>query len=293
MTRRWINIKDADGSSPATIYTITAGPLNSWLIGSNQGVWRFVPEMGTYQNVSAALNQVAITGLAYSKRLVMVGAADGLALSVDGESWQQAELPKQTAVTQIALTSYFDQTGIAYAVTLEDGLMRSMDIGRSWATCNFGLIDKEAVAIALSADFPNDMTILAAFSTGLFKTSNMGSAWRELNIDAEAMPMACLAMTLNVALAGSETHGLFYSTDKGESWFKRGTFVSGPISALASSPDGNTLALATPQVVATSTDLGETWTRTEGKTPKNIIALSVADDGMVVCGTQQDGLWVY
>ena len=295
MTRKWINIKQAEGSAaaPATIYTLAAGPLNAWLVGTNQGIWRYVPENGAYDQMSAALKEVAITAIGYSKRLVMVGAADGLAFSMDGENWQQASLPKQTSVTQIALTSYFDQTGIAFAATLEDGFLRSMDLGRSWATCNFGLVDKEAVALALSPDFPNDQMILAAMNSGVFKTSNMGSAWRELSLEAEAMPMACLAFTLQVMLAGSETQGLFYSTDRGETWFKRNTFVSGPINALAASPSGNVMAVATPQVVATSTDLGETWTRTEGKTPKNIITLAVADDGMVLCGTQQDGLWLY
>ncbi len=53
------------------------------------------------------------------------------------------------------------------------------------------------------------------------------------------------------------------------------------------------MAVATPQVVATTADLGETWVRTEGKTPKGIIAVAVADDGTVLCGTQQDGLWMY
>lgn len=293
MTKRWTQIKDAEGNGPETIYTLAAGPLGSWLVGSNQGVWRYVPPSGSYERMSAAIKGVAITAIGYSKRLVLVGAADGLAFTVDGESWQQASLPKQTSVTQIALTPYFDQVGIAFAVTLEDGLLRSMDIGRSWATCNYGLIDKEAVAIALSPDFPTDQMILAAMSSGVFKTSNMGSAWRELNIEAEAMPMACLAFTLQVMLAGSESHGLYYSTDRGENWFKRNTFVSGPINALAASPSGNVVAVATPQVVATSTDLGETWTRTEGKTPKNIIALAVTDEGTVLCGTQQDGLWVY
>jgi hypothetical protein len=51
--------------------------------------------------------------------------------------------------------------------------------------------------------------------------------------------------------------------------------------------------MATPMVVATSSDFGENWERTEGKTPRDIIALGVTDEGSIVCGTQGDGLWIY
>ena len=65
------------------------------------------------------------------------------------------------------------------------------------------------------------------------------------------------------------------------------------ISALAVSPDATKIAVATPMVVAVSSDFGETWERTEGRMPRDPMAIWVGDDGMVLCGTQQDGLWVY
>jgi photosystem II stability/assembly factor-like uncharacterized protein len=290
---------------PETIYTIalgfdphvvdetsTAHPRNVWLLGTDKGLWRIAD--GAAAQIAEPLKEVAITAVAYSKRGLYVGAADGLAFSRDdGATWTQSGLPKQSSVVQFALPSFFAQTGLAYAVTLEDGLLRTVDIGISWNTCNFGLIDKEAVALALSPEFPMDMTLVAAMSTGVFRSGNAGNAWREVPMDPDANPMACLAFARGMVVAGSENAGLFYSKDKGETWFKRNNFSSGVISALATSPDATKIAVATPQVVAVSNDLGETWTRAEGKTPKNIIALAVGDDGQVLCGTQHEGLWVY
>jgi NADPH:quinone reductase-like Zn-dependent oxidoreductase len=60
----------------------------------------------------------------------------------------------------------FDQAGMAFAVTLEDGFLRTMDVGRSWNTCNFGLVDKEAIALAISPEFPMDMTAVIAVASG-------------------------------------------------------------------------------------------------------------------------------
>jgi len=285
---RWKKIEN----TPATIYAIAPADNGAWLLGTNGGIWQVEGEVST--RIAEPLKDVAVTAVAYSRRTMLVGAADGLAFSLDGgDSWTQAGLPKQMAVVQIALTPVFNQAGMAFAVTLEDGFLRTMDLGRSWNTCNFGLVDKEAIAFALSPDFAMDMTAVVAVASGVFRTGNGANAWRQVVLEAEASPMACLAFAKGVVIAGSETHGLYYSANKGETWTKRGTFSSGPISALATSPDAKTVAVATPQVVATTTDLGENWVRTEGKIPKGIIAVAVTDEGAVLCGTQQDGLWMY
>jgi photosystem II stability/assembly factor-like uncharacterized protein len=79
----------------------------------------------------------------------------------------------------------------------------------------------------------------------------------------------------------------------GINWAKRNTFKSGQVCAAATSRDSRTLAVATPSIVACTNDLGQTWARAEGHVPHDIISMGVADDGTLLAGTQQEGLWFY
>jgi photosystem II stability/assembly factor-like uncharacterized protein len=196
-------------------------------------------------------------------------------------------------IAQIALSPAFATDGVAFAATTSQGVLRTTDRGVSWQSRNFGLADTEVTVLALSPLFPLDGTLFAGVLSGLFASANRGETWRLTGLEREAMPVAGVGFARNALLAGSETHGLYHSTNRGADWAKRSAFVSGPISAVATSPDGALVALATPMVVATSKDFGETWERTEGRTPRDIIALSVANDGRLLCGTQQTGVWMY
>ena len=262
-----------------------------WVLGTDKGLWTY--ENGTCVQIAETLKEVAITAVAATPSSLLVGARDGIAYSYDqGASWTQSSISKQVQVTQLALTPEFDRTGMAYAVTLEDGLLRSMDRGRSWSTCNFGLLDLEGCCVALSPNFMNDTSMVFGVTSGLFRSINWGSAWRELNLVVDTMPIAAVVWANGLLVAGSEGDGLHYSEDGGLNWSKRSTYSSGPISALAASPDGNQLTVATPQVVATSNDHGQSWERGDGKMPRAPLALAMSDTGTVLCGTQQDGLWV-
>ena len=262
-----------------------------WVLGTDKGLWTY--ENGTCVQIAETLKEVAITAVAATPSSLLVGARDGIAYSYDqGASWTQSSISKQVQVTQLALTPEFDRTGMAYAVTLEDGLLRSMDRGRSWSTCNFGLLDLEGCCVALSPNFMNDTSMVFGVTSGLFRSINWGSAWRELNLVVDTMPIAAVVWANGLLVAGSEGDGLHYSEDGGLNWSKRSTYSSGPISALAASPDGNQLTVATPQVVATSNDHGRSWERGDGKMPRAPLALVMSDTGTVLCGTQQDGLWV-
>ncbi len=262
-----------------------------WVLGTDKGLWTY--ENGTCVQIAETLKEVAITAVAATPSSLLVGARDGIAYSYDqGASWTQSSISKQVQVTQLVLTPEFDRTGMAYAVTLEDGLLRSMDRGRSWSTCNFGLLDLEGCCVALSPNFMNDTSMVFGVTSGLFRSINWGSAWRELNLAVDTMPIAAVVWANGLLVAGSEGDGLHYSEDGGLNWSKRSTYSSGPISALAASPDGNQLAVATPQVVATSNDHGQSWERGDGKMPRAPLALAMSDTGTVLCGTQQDGLWV-
>lgn len=225
---------------------------------------------------------------------LFVGASDGIAFSDDeGRSWQAALLPGKLHVSQIVPSPRYEQDGIIFAATLQAGVLSSLDSGHNWSFSNLGLSDPEAVSLALSPEFSADMTVVVAVNNGAFISNNLGRTWRVLPIEAAAMPAVGFAFSRQTLLVGSETKGVYHSDDRGKSFVKRAAFSSGVINAMAVSPDGTKIAMATPQVVVSSTDYGATWQRTDGRSPRGVLAIAVTDEGVVLCGTQNDGLWVY
>lgn len=267
------------------------GP-DAWLLGTNEGLWRY--GAGECIQVAPPLKNTALSAVAASQGIIFVGAADGIAYSRDGgESWTAGAIQGTVQIAQIALSPGFARDGLGFAATTGNGVLRTTDGGVSWVFRNVGLSNREVTALALSPAFNMDLTLLVGVVDGMFKSETLGERWKLCPIEKEAMPLSGIAFARNAVIAGSETKGLFHSSNRGENWTKRGAFSSGPINMLATSPTATLIAVATPMVVATSSDFGENWQRTEGKTPRDIIALSVSDDGIIVCGTQSEGLWVY
>jgi photosystem II stability/assembly factor-like uncharacterized protein len=296
--RRWRNL-----TSPKTIFAISQlGATNAWLLGTSEGLWRYTAGDGACEPIAEPLKGTLLTAVAAhgdaasesAGSLILVGASDGIAYSSDGgASWTAGALREPAQIAHIVLSPDFDRDGIAFAATTGHGLLRSTDRGQSWVYRNFGLPDHEVTAVALSPMFAVDGMLFVAVTGGLFYSLNRGESWRLSPIEPEALPLAGIAFARSVLIVGSETRGLYHSTNRGVNWHKRSAFSSGPISALAVSPDATRIAVATPMVVALSSDYGETWERTEGRMPRDPLALWVGDDGTILCGTQRDGLWVY
>jgi photosystem II stability/assembly factor-like uncharacterized protein len=290
--QRWQHI-----DSPSTIFAIAPAGEVGWVLGTNEGVWKVVD--GVCSITSEMLRPAAITAVAVSPAFprhhyALAGAADGIARTIDEcITWAGTQMTKVAQITQIAVTPAFQVDGFAFAATIQDGVLISMDFGASWKTSNFGLMDKETVALAISPKINMDQTVLVATVHGLFRSVNAGRAWRDVALPPDTTPLSALVFTGDTLIAGSETQGLLYSPDMGNSWSKRSAFKSGQINALASSADGRTVAVATPTVVASTTDMGQSWLRTEGHVPQGIISTGVGNDGMLLVGTQAEGLWMY
>jgi photosystem II stability/assembly factor-like uncharacterized protein len=273
-----------------------------WLLGTDQGLWCY--RDGACAIISEALRTAAITAVAaaptYPKHnLILVGSVDGIARSIDGgKTWASATLAQAAQVSQIVLSPDFESDGIAFAATLENGVLRTTDEGQRWHSWNFGLLDLETLALAVSLDFAQDELVYVATGTGVFRSINGGRAWRELAFAGEgpeaeeALPPTGVAMTREALLVSSESKGLYYSNDRGDTWFRRNAFRGGQTNTLTASQDGTKLLLATPSVIGVSEDSGATWQRI-AKPPDDVIAVAIDDDGTVLCGTQDDGLWVY
>jgi photosystem II stability/assembly factor-like uncharacterized protein len=290
--QRWQRIQ-----SPATIFSIARAGQLGWMLGANEGVWKYVD--GVCAILSETLRPAAITAVVVSPAFPMhpfalAGAADGIARSTDeGMTWVGATMPQVAQISQLALSPTFNFDGMAFAATLQDGVLCSTDHGASWQAWNYGLLDMETSALAVSPNFMQDETVIVATVRGIFRSTNGGRAWRELAFPSAATPVSSLTFAGGLLVLGSESQGLFYSPDGGNSWAKRPSFKAGQVNAVAASADGRIVAIATTQVVASSVDQGANWTRAEGHIPPGIISLAVADDGALLCGTQEQGFWVY
>lgn len=267
------------------------GPA-AWLLGTNEGLWRY--STGEAMQVAPPLKNTALSAVAAAPGIVIVGAADGIAYSTDaGNNWTAGAIQGTVQVSQILLSPEFHRDGLGFAATTGHGVLRTTDGGASWVFKNIGLSNREVTALALSPAFNMDLTLFAGVIDGLFKSETVGERWRLSPIEQDALPLSGVAFARNAVIAGSETKGLYHSSNRGEGWSKRSAFSAGPINMLATSRSATHIAVATPTVVAASVDFGETWERTEGKTPRDIIALGITDEGDILCGTQGEGLWVY
>jgi photosystem II stability/assembly factor-like uncharacterized protein len=293
--RRWRSIP-----SPKTVLSIALN--DAWFLGTNEGIWVLPKSRETSdvcKIVSESLRAATVMAVASNSNTLMVGAADGIAFSKDGGSnWMYASLSVQTPIAQLAMSPALETDGIAFAATMLSGALKSVDGGATWRASNLGLSDAEVTAMALSPNFENDATLVVAVSNGLFISRNVAASWQPLPIEKSGLPISCCALTKNKLIVGSEERGLWHvpihsSNLSSISFTRRAAFSSGQINALAVSPDSSLVAVANPQVVAWSNDEGENWQRTEGKQPRNVLTLAVANDGMILCGTADSGLWVY
>lgn len=203
---------------------------------------------------------------------VLAGMAGGILRSGDGgKTWLLAKVPSPPPmVTSLALSPDFSRDGIALAGTMEDGILNTSDHGQSWLSWNFGLLDLSVLCLAISPDFSADETLFAGTDTGIFRSTNGGRAWREVELPTGFEPVLCLAIspsyrTDRTLYAGTETKGVLRSRDGGKTWeLLEQSFGLGPVNGLIfglDDPSGPEIALLTEGQVWLSRDEARTWTR--------------------------------
>ncbi len=169
-----------------------------------------------------------------TERCLLAGGIGGVLRSLDGgQTWSVFEAPAPPPVfSSLAFSPWFAADGLAFAGTLEDGVFRTEDRGRTWAAWNFGLLDLAVLDIAAtppgSGNLRADNTLFVATETGVFRSTNGGRAWRETAFSSDLSATICLAVSPDFAtdqclFAGTESDGMFQSNDGGASWAKLGS----------------------------------------------------------------------
>jgi photosystem II stability/assembly factor-like uncharacterized protein len=126
------------------------------------------------------------------------------------------------------------------------------------------------LCMAISPGYADDETLFVGTESGIFRSTNGGRAWREVDFSPDLAPVLSLAISPNYAqdgilLAGTEAHGLFHSHDGGGTWESLSTAApGGTVNSILLAPDfpaqAHVLALLADGLVV-SRDGGRTWSK--------------------------------
>ncbi|MDH3223822.1 MAG: glycosyl hydrolase [Gemmatimonadota bacterium] len=194
------------------------------------------------------------TGENVSGRHVAWGT--GLYKSLDGgTTWSHVGLPSSEHIGRILVhpedgnTVLVAAEGPLWSSGGERGVFRTEDGGRTWGQVL--QIDDDTGVTDLEFDPSDPGTVYAAAyqrrrhiwglmsggqSSGIYKSTDGGRTWREVTTGLPSGPMGKIGLAVTPAdpdlvyatiEAPQEDRGFYRSRDKGESWTKRNTYISG------------------------------------------------------------------
>jgi photosystem II stability/assembly factor-like uncharacterized protein len=260
MKARWLGpattsgrITAIDGSAAdgKTIYVGTAGG----------GVWKttsagasFKPVFDKYcQSIGAvAIDQknpsTVFVGTGESNMRNTVSVGNGLYMTNDGgDNWKKVGLDSTEHIAKIVIDPknskniYVAAPGPLWSDSKNRGLYKSEDGGKSWNKILY--INEKAGCADVAVDPENPEIVYAstwefrrypyAFNSGgsgsgMWKSTDGGKTWKELNNGLPAKPFGRIAFALApsapqnmLAIVESSATGLYISADGGESWKKQ------------------------------------------------------------------------
>jgi photosystem II stability/assembly factor-like uncharacterized protein len=221
----------SDGNDGDLVYQFTA-TSSGWYAARASGLYRSIDQGASWQPAYTSLGiegdlttlTVAASGSGQSQ-LVFAGLSGELLRSTDGgDTWELASKPTPAPVfVALAPSPDFARDGQLFAGTMQDGVLLYRDYGRDWVLWNMGLLDGNILCLTVSPAYAEDQTLFAGAQSGLFRSSNGGRSWREVDLPVGYTTVLSLALSPSFAqdgtlYAGTEDHGLLRSTDRGRSW---------------------------------------------------------------------------
>ena len=165
---------------------------------------------------------------ALDDRIFTGGAPFGIAYLLNSaEQWQAAwREGAEAAVLAFSAAPDYDDSGVILAGSEGDGVMRSRDRGIRWMPVNFGLQNLTVLTLTWAPPmdenaWPRWQVVFAGTEEGIYRSPNAGLGWkRSLSADAayQTVAVAPDVHCSGQVLAGTETDGLWQSTDGGRTF---------------------------------------------------------------------------
>lgn len=242
------------------------------------GLYRSTDEGKTWQNALASLGvgNIAVTDILSIAGQLFVGIHGGVLSSTNGETWHAVPFRKPLpTLSALAVSPNLAQDQTLFAASLEDGVFRSEDAGKTWTAWNMGLLDLRVLSFAIT----QDNHVYAGTETGLYLSKNAGRSW-----EAVALPFASDAVLSLLSVdeqlcVGTETNGVFKLV--AGDWEGLELPRTGAVNQMLALPDG-LLVLLDDAVYLAKGQTFEAWRGVEDVTT---IALSKANQVLLGFGS--------
>src|SRR4051794_17941937 len=199
----------------------------------NGGLWAAGPD-GLYQVTDQGLLQVPqpqenlYCCVAIHDRILVGGLPHGVAFSMQqGENWQAGWMDATyEPVVSIAADPNVEHSGVILAATDGGGVVRTINRGGHWYARNFGLRSYNVLALQWAPAAPADLwpqwqMVFACTEEGIYHSPNGGRGWKRSETPEAVYQTIAIDPNYyrnGLVLAGSESDGLFRSTDGGHSF---------------------------------------------------------------------------
>lgn len=295
------------GISNPLVHTLAVDPADPDKVfaGTQRGFFRSA-DGGSSWLTSSPVNALKVHAIAVDParpRVIYVGTDKGIYRSDDGGArWLQLTvglIPTvgfDFEVVVLAMDPVAPAEIYAAHIGVRDGLNKTVNGGRSWATLRSFMID------ALAVDPVDDTTVWAAGNDGVFKSADGGHTWTKVRLEpahvllfdpfgtgrlyaanpqdlqvttdggaswqtlgAGSLPGGALSLAADPSqpgrlLAGTAAAGVYGSADHGQSWAASGQgLVNQPAAAVALDDVDAAIFVAAPGGIYRTLDGGATW----------------------------------
>lgn len=173
------------------------------------GLYCSTDEGQSWQNALEAIQPepVAVTSVFGTEEIILAGSVGGL-FRKDTQGWQAVPLRKPSPTLSAFAATPDGKTLLASS--LEDGVFRSEDGGKTWTAWNMGLFDLRVLSLVV-----HENKVYAGTETGLYVSCNDAKSWASLETPFSDAVLSLLSDDGKL-YAGTESGRLYVFKDDWE-----------------------------------------------------------------------------